>query len=190
MAVFIEANYSKKIGLPAYSSHSFSVTLRSEVSELKDVDREASKLYAILQGAVDTQIVETGYTPVPLGAGSESNRPTGRTTNGNAAQPGNNDQWACSDTRLPDDRVEFSIGDLVSQEDRILVLLMEVLPLPLLNGQPVASLEGEKLLELEILWDEIGEKEIKSCRHEQLIRVLGTPRRNTVADQVDAHSSG
>jgi len=51
---------------------------------------------------------------------------------------------------------------------------MEVLPLPLFNGQPVASLEGEKLLELEILWDEIGEKEIKSCRHEQVIRVLGT----------------
>ena len=77
-------------------------------------------------------------------------------------------------TRLPDDRIEFSIGDLVSQEDRIMVLLMEVLPLPLLNGQPVASLEGEKLLELEILWDEIGEKEIKSCQHEQVIRVLGT----------------
>ena len=38
-------------------------------------------------------------------------------------------------TRLPDDRIEFSIGDLVSQEDRIMVLLMEVLPLPLLNGQ-------------------------------------------------------
>ena len=97
MAVFIEANYSKKIGLPAYSSHSFSVTLRSEVSELKDVDREASKLYAILQGAVDSQITETGYTPVPLGAGSESNRTTDRTTNGHAAQSGNNDQWACSD---------------------------------------------------------------------------------------------
>ena len=77
-------------------------------------------------------------------------------------------------TRLPDDRIEFSIGDLVSQEDRILVLLMEVLPLPLFNGQPVASLEGEQLLELEILWDEIGEKEIKSCRYEQVIRVLGT----------------
>ncbi len=77
-------------------------------------------------------------------------------------------------THLPDNRVEFSIGDLVSEEDRIMVLLMEVLPLPLFDGQPVASLEGEKLLELEILWDEIGEKEIKSCRHEQLIRVLGT----------------
>jgi Ca-activated chloride channel family protein len=83
-------------------------------------------------------------------------------------------------TRLPDDRIEFSIGDLVSQEDRIMVLLMEVLPLPLLNGQPVASLEGEKLLELEILWDEIGEKEIKSCQHEQVIRVLGTQDANDV----------
>ena len=77
-------------------------------------------------------------------------------------------------TRLPDNRVEFSIGDLVSEEDRIMVLLMEVLPLPLINGQPVATLEGEKLLELEILWDEIGEKEIKSCQHEQLIRILGS----------------
>jgi len=95
MAVFIEANYSKKIGLPAYSSHSFSVTLRSEVSELKDVDREASKLYAILQGAVDAQIVETGYTPVPLSSGSESNRPSGR-TNGHTHQS-DGESWNCSD---------------------------------------------------------------------------------------------
>jgi len=77
-------------------------------------------------------------------------------------------------TSLPDKRIEFSIGDLVSDEDRIMVLLMEVLALPLFNGQPVASLEGEKLLQLEILWDEIGKKEIKSCQHEQVIRVLGT----------------
>ena len=75
---------------------------------------------------------------------------------------------------LPDERIEFSIGDLVSEEDRILVLLMEVLPLPLINGLPAASLEGEKLLELEVLWDEIGQKEIKSCRQEQVVRVLST----------------
>ena len=91
MAVFIEANYSKKIGLPAYSSHSFSVTLRSEVSELKDVDREASKLYAILQGAVDAQIVEAGFTPEQNGHGSTTPRTTSP-----ASQP-NGDQWACSD---------------------------------------------------------------------------------------------
>ena len=75
---------------------------------------------------------------------------------------------------LPDGRIELAIGDLISEEDRVLVLLALALPLPLINGTPVASLEGEKFLELEILWDEIGEKEIKSCRHEQVIRITGT----------------
>jgi hypothetical protein len=56
MAVIIEANYSKKIGLPAYSSHSFSVTLKSEIADLSQVDRESAKLYAILQGSVDREI--------------------------------------------------------------------------------------------------------------------------------------
>jgi Ca-activated chloride channel family protein len=77
-------------------------------------------------------------------------------------------------TPLPDGRMELAIGDLISEEDRVLVLLAMALPLPLINGQPVASLEGEKFLELEILWDEIGEKEIKSCRHEQVVRISGT----------------
>ena len=31
--ITLEANYSKKIGLPGYSSHQFSVTLKSELSE-------------------------------------------------------------------------------------------------------------------------------------------------------------
>ncbi len=75
---------------------------------------------------------------------------------------------------LPDGRIELAIGDLISEEDRVLVLLALALPLPLINGTTVASLEGEKFLELEILWDEIGEKEIKSCRHEQVIRITGT----------------
>ncbi len=56
----------------------------------------------------------------------------------------------------------------------MLVLLARALPLPLVNGEPFASLEGEKFLELEILWDEIADKEIKSCRHEQVIRISGT----------------
>ena len=60
MAIIIEANYSKKLGLPAYSSHSYSVTIRSEVADLTQVDRESSKLYAILQGSVDRQIQEVG----------------------------------------------------------------------------------------------------------------------------------
>jgi Ca-activated chloride channel family protein len=75
---------------------------------------------------------------------------------------------------LPDGRIELAIGDLISEEDRVLVLLAMALPLPLIDGKPAASLEGEKFLEIEIVWDEIGEKEIKSCRHEQVIRISGT----------------
>lgn len=75
---------------------------------------------------------------------------------------------------LPDARAEVAVGDLVSEEDRVLVLLMEVLPLPLLNGKPVASLEGEALLEMEVLWDQIGEKEITSRTYEQTIRIQAT----------------
>ena len=78
MAVILEANYSKKMGLPAYSSHSFSVTIRTEIADVSDVQHSAAQLYRLLQDAVDRSIQEVGYTPVPLGAGSESNRPTGR----------------------------------------------------------------------------------------------------------------
>jgi len=33
----IEANYSKKLGLPGYSSHQYSLTLRAEISDLEGV---------------------------------------------------------------------------------------------------------------------------------------------------------
>jgi hypothetical protein len=92
MAVVIEANYSKKLGLPAYSSHSFSFTIRSEVADLSQVERESAKLYAILQGSVDREMQEPGFVPEANGHGS----PASRTTNGHATQS-NNDQWACSD---------------------------------------------------------------------------------------------
>ena len=77
-------------------------------------------------------------------------------------------------TSLPDGRIELAVGDLISGEDRVLVLLAQALPLHL------ATLDGEKFLELEILWDEIGEKEIKSCRHEQVIRLVGTQDREEI----------
>ena len=100
MAIVIEANYSKKLGLPAYSSHSYSVTIRSEVADLSQVERESAKLYAILQGSVDREIQEVGF--IPEGNGSTAPR----TSNGhNTDQPRSNghasqssgDQWNCSD---------------------------------------------------------------------------------------------
>jgi Ca-activated chloride channel family protein len=76
---------------------------------------------------------------------------------------------------LPDGRVEISLGDLTSEESATVVFLLDVLPLPILpNGSPVAQLEGEELLDLEVLWDDLTGPNIKSCSHKQTIRVLGT----------------
>src|ERR1035437_10114720 len=91
MAVFIEASYSKKIGLPAYSSHSFSITLRSEVSDFSEVERESCRLYTLLQESVDRNIVEVGFCPESNGHGTPATRTTSP-----ANQP-NGDQWNCSD---------------------------------------------------------------------------------------------
>ncbi len=61
MAIVIEAAYSKKVGLPHYSSHQYSVTLRSEISDLSQVEAESSRLYALLQASVDREIQEQGF---------------------------------------------------------------------------------------------------------------------------------
>lgn len=63
MAVFIEANYSKKVGLPNFSSHQYSVTLRTEISDLSQLAKANAELYAKLQSAVDTQILTVGVLP-------------------------------------------------------------------------------------------------------------------------------
>jgi Ca-activated chloride channel homolog len=82
---------------------------------------------------------------------------------------------------LPDGRIEIAVGDLVSEEDRHLVLLTEVLPLPLLpDGTLPASLEGEELLGLEFVWTEIGDTEIKGCTSTHLVRIRGTQNADDV----------
>lgn len=56
----LECNYSKKIGLPGYSSHQFMVTLRTEISDLNTVQAESDRLYGLLQTAVDTSLQKVG----------------------------------------------------------------------------------------------------------------------------------
>ncbi len=70
--------------------------------------------------------------------------------------------------------VEYAVGDLVCDETRVACFSLDVLPLPWLDGQPVASLEGERLLELEVLFDEIGEKEVASRSFTQVVRIQAT----------------
>ena len=90
--ITLEANYSKKIGLPGYSSHQFSVTLKSELSDVSQVEQESARLYSILQQSVDSNIQQIGFLPGEA-------KPNGN-GNGNshqrAARPAE-EPWKCSD---------------------------------------------------------------------------------------------
>jgi hypothetical protein len=61
--ITLEANYSKKLGLPGYSSHQFSITLRTEITDVSQVQGESARLYALLQQGVDTSIQQVGFLP-------------------------------------------------------------------------------------------------------------------------------
>ena len=63
MAIIMEATYSKKLGLPNYSSHSYVVSIRTELPDLTKVEDESSRLYTVLQQSVDKEIQEVGFLP-------------------------------------------------------------------------------------------------------------------------------
>lgn len=89
MAVQIEVNYSKKLGLPGYSSHQFAITVRKEITDVAQVEKEGSQLYRLLQDSVDREIQEAGFVP---GLETPEPAPTRR------IQPDtSNDSWRCSD---------------------------------------------------------------------------------------------
>ena len=94
MPIIIESNYSKKLGLPGYSSHSYSLTVRTELADLNQLERESAKLYAILQGSVDREIQEEGFIPELRTSGATPR------TNGHATHA-NGEEWACSDNPHP-----------------------------------------------------------------------------------------
>src|SRR5437588_12410725 len=73
MAIKLSAAYSKKAGLPGYSSHSFSVSIETELQNLDNVREESARLYDSLQKAVDQQIQKTGIVP-PDGYGKEGDK--------------------------------------------------------------------------------------------------------------------
>lgn len=57
------ANYSKRLGLPGYSSHQFSISVEAELNNTDDVQSEAARLYTTLQQSVDNEIQNTGFVP-------------------------------------------------------------------------------------------------------------------------------
>jgi hypothetical protein len=83
MAVKLIANYAKRLGLPGYSSHHFSVSVETELQNVTDVAGESAKLYESLQKAVDDQMQQTGFVP-PDGYGMNGTQ----STNGNGHHAG------------------------------------------------------------------------------------------------------
>jgi len=93
--ITLEANYSKKIGLPNYSSHQFSVSLKSELSDISQVEQESARLYDVLQQSVDNNIQQVGYLPGESGNGRANGNGNGGNGGGRSVQP-KEEAWKCS----------------------------------------------------------------------------------------------
>jgi hypothetical protein len=166
MALKLIANYSKRLGLPGYSSHQFSVCVETEISSTDDIAGESQRLYQTLQQSVDEEIQHTGFVPQDgygQGNGNGNHRNgshngNGPTSNGN----GTNGNWQCSE----------------KQRDLILKLIdehkldkaeIESLARDRFNGKGVKQLnriEASGLIDE--LFEQVGEKPSRER----------TPRRN------------
>ncbi len=94
MAIKLIANYSKRLGLPGYSSHQFSVSVETELVATDDVASESARIYHLLQTNVDEQILHTGFVP-PADYGCESEPSNNKHQPNGASHDG--DRWNCSD---------------------------------------------------------------------------------------------
>ena len=86
------------------------------------------------------------------------------------------------EVKLPDGRSEYPVGDLMAEEERVSVFALSVLPIPLIasTATPAASLDGEELVEVEILYDEISPTGITSHSERHTIRVRPTQSSNDI----------
>jgi hypothetical protein len=115
MAIKLTGNYAKRLGLPGYSSHQFSVSIETELTDLSQVEGEVARTYRLLQEAVDREIQDTGFVPgeeyglrtLPLPTAPNGHRngaPHGNGShNGNGSSNGSANvnehrvRWSCSD---------------------------------------------------------------------------------------------
>jgi len=140
MALIVTTDYSKKLGLPGFSSHQFSVSIQTELTDLDRVPGEVARLYQLLQQAVDREIQQTGFVPadgygetqrsLPAPNGHNGNGNNGH-SNGNGITPrrstapvNGNGSWQCSDKqrRLLTDlsrELQLSEDDLDERAQRL-----------------------------------------------------------------------
>jgi len=96
MAIKLIANYSKRLGLPGYSSHQFSVSVETELVTTDDVAAESEILYQRLQSTVDEQMLKTGFVP-PGTYGMEDDNGSDAPATGTITRIHDNGRWKCSD---------------------------------------------------------------------------------------------
>ena len=98
MALKLIANYSKRLGLPGFSSHQFSVSCETEITNVDDVAGESARLYETLQQSVDEQIQATGFVPDADYGNNGNGNGHAKPSNGHKAnRNGNGEGWQCSD---------------------------------------------------------------------------------------------
>jgi len=94
MAIKMIGNYAKRLGLPGYSSHQFSVSVETELVDLGQVQGEATRIYGLLQDAVDREIQHAGFVPGEVKAVSNG---VHSSANGHRPSPPKETPWNCSD---------------------------------------------------------------------------------------------
>jgi hypothetical protein len=98
MAVILAMTYQKKLALPNFSSHSCSVSLTVEIPDVSVAAQESSRLYSLLQTAVDAEIQQVGYMPDASTYGMNNGNGNGANgQNGNGHLSPNGDAWSCTD---------------------------------------------------------------------------------------------
>lgn len=66
MAIKLIASYSKKVGLPGFSSVGLNLAVETELQNLDDVTRQSEQLYKLLQKSVDDRLQQSpGFIPPP-----------------------------------------------------------------------------------------------------------------------------
>lgn len=175
MAIVLEANYAKKLGLPGYSSHQYSVSIRTELTDLSQVEQESSRLYRLLQDAVDQSIQEVGFMPDAHTYGSATNGVASSATNGrrhphangngHANGSANDGGWRC--TQKQSDLIQKIVRENGFEKSEVEQIALEMF------GAGVRQLDR---LQASGLIDELFERS-------------GTPRRNgrTPANGNGAH---
>ena len=89
MAIVLKAKYSTGPTQAGLSDHRFSLSLRSKVADLTQVETESARLYAVLQASVENALQNQGSIPQKAGGKGERHRRSFHLDQ-------NHDTWTCS----------------------------------------------------------------------------------------------